>query len=229
MTISNIMATVNWKVPWTACWAHDGVVGGWLHSSIGFGLESRSGILFVKEGSSHLHLTWSAPLFWGKNQRQIQRRWLNLLFLISRKPETNLTSLTCLAFTLYLPYSSHTLYLHALFIYVLLYFFRGILKIHPSFRIIAIAEPPNLSSTSGQWLNAEILSMFLFHSMTPLPIADEVKVVDTLTHDDITEKLFEVSESLRQSKDPTVSLRSFVAPYSAIVAKIQFAYGMLLE
>lgn len=80
----------------------------------------------------------------------------------------------------------------------------GVLRIHPSFRIIALAEPPNLTTPAGQWLNAEMLSLFLFHSMDPLPIKDEVKVIDSLTHDDITEQLFELSEHLRRSKDPTV-------------------------
>ena len=88
---------------------------------------------------------------------------------------------------------------------MLLFYFRGVFRIHPSFRIVALAEPPVLSSATGQWLNAEMLSMFLFHSMNPLPIKDEVKVIDSLTHDDITDKIFELSETLRVSKDPTVS------------------------
>ncbi|XP_067943521.1 von Willebrand factor A domain-containing protein 8-like [Watersipora subatra] len=79
----------------------------------------------------------------------------------------------------------------------------GVHRIHPSFRIIGLAEPPDLSSTSGQWLNAEMLSMFLFHHMTALPIKDEVKVIDSLTANHVTDKLFDLSESLRRNRDPT--------------------------
>jgi len=86
-------------------------------------------------------------------------------------------------------------------------FYSGVLRIHPSFRVIALAEPPILSSPTGQWLNAETLSLFLFHHMTPLPIADEVTVVDSLTRGDAPDQLFELSEQLRRSKDPTVSMR----------------------
>ena len=68
-----------------------------------------------------------------------------------------------------------------------------------------MAEPPDLTSASGQWLNAEMLSMFLFHHMTALPIKDEVKVIDSITANHVTDKLFELSAELRRNKDPTVS------------------------
>ena len=53
----------------------------------------------------------------------------------------------------------------------------GILKIHPSFRIIALAEPPVLNSTSGQWLNSELLNLFLFHEMRPLEKLEELEII----------------------------------------------------
>lgn len=48
--------------------------------------------------------------------------------------------------------------------------------------------------------------MFLFHHMTALPIKDEVKVIDSLTDNHVTDQLFELSEELRRNKDPTVSV-----------------------
>ena len=80
------------------------------------------------------------------------------------------------------------------------------MRIHPSFRIVALAEPPDLTTASGQWLNAEMLSNFLFHHMTPLPSADEVKVIDSLAKHHVSETLFDLSDHLRRSRDPNVSL-----------------------
>lgn len=54
----------------------------------------------------------------------------------------------------------------------------GIYKIHPSFRIIALAEPPVLGNASAQWLNSELLSMFLFHEMRPLGESEEIHVIE---------------------------------------------------
>ncbi|KAG8302130.1 von Willebrand factor A domain-containing protein 8 [Homalodisca vitripennis] len=70
------------------------------------------------------------------------------------------------------------------------------LRIHPSFRIIALAEPPGSGDTP--WLNPEVLSLFLFHQMpavtqdqelhimqqmfgrVPLSVAEVVRVTHTL-------------------------------------------------
>lgn len=53
----------------------------------------------------------------------------------------------------------------------------GILKIHPSFRIVGLAEPPFLNSSAGQWLNSELLSLFLFHEMRPLDKTEEIHII----------------------------------------------------
>lgn len=53
----------------------------------------------------------------------------------------------------------------------------GILRIHPSFKIIALAEPPLINSNSGQWLNSELLSLFNFHEMRPLHKTEEIHIV----------------------------------------------------
>jgi hypothetical protein len=52
------------------------------------------------------------------------------------------------------------------------------IRIKENFRIIALAEPPQLGgSGKGQWLTPEILSMFLFHSMRPLSQEEELTVL----------------------------------------------------
>ena len=53
----------------------------------------------------------------------------------------------------------------------------GVLRIHPSFRIIALAESPVLNTSSRQWLNSELLSLFLFHEMRPLTKSEELHIV----------------------------------------------------
>ena len=53
----------------------------------------------------------------------------------------------------------------------------SIYKIHPAFKIIALAEPPILNSTTGQWLNSEILNIFLFHVMRPLKKHEELLII----------------------------------------------------
>ena len=54
---------------------------------------------------------------------------------------------------------------------------RGILRIHPAFRLIALAEPPIVNSSSGQWLNSELLSLFLFHEMRPFDKREEIHII----------------------------------------------------
>lgn len=53
----------------------------------------------------------------------------------------------------------------------------GIHKIHPSFRIVALAEPPILNSSMGNWLNSELLNLFLFYEMRPLEKTEELHII----------------------------------------------------
>ena len=69
---------------------------------------------------------------------------------------------------------------------------KNILRIHPSFRVIALAEPPAggpastgdsstaKSSTEQNWLNAETLNLFLFHQMRSLNLNEERQIVYSL-------------------------------------------------
>ena len=54
---------------------------------------------------------------------------------------------------------------------------RAIMKIHPSFRVVALAEPPVIGSSSQQWLNPELLTLFMYHHIKPLTMAEEMFVI----------------------------------------------------
>ncbi|KAK2905316.1 hypothetical protein Q8A67_007115 [Cirrhinus molitorella] len=83
---------------------------------------------------------------------------------------------------------------------------RSIFPIHPSFRIIALAEPPQVGSTTQQWLGPEILTMFLFHTIKPLGKAEETAVIQGMIPNvpkEAVEQLQHLTHSLRKSNDPT--------------------------
>lgn len=55
---------------------------------------------------------------------------------------------------------------------------NGVLKIHPSFRIIAIGEPPqSLQSQTGNWISPEVLSLFVFHEIRMLSKQEEMHII----------------------------------------------------
>uniref|UniRef100_A0A671LSR2 von Willebrand factor A domain-containing protein 8 n=1 Tax=Sinocyclocheilus anshuiensis TaxID=1608454 RepID=A0A671LSR2_9TELE len=83
---------------------------------------------------------------------------------------------------------------------------RSIFPVHPSFRIIALAEPPQVGSTTQQWLGPEILTMFLFHTVKPLAKAEETAVIQGMIPNvpkEAVEQLQHLTHSLRKSNDPT--------------------------
>ena len=80
---------------------------------------------------------------------------------------------------------------------------RGVLPIHPAFRMIALAEPPTVGQAKGQWLTPEILSMFTFHEMRPLRQAEESQVLTTVTgaSGEAVEDILRITHRLRTSED----------------------------
>ncbi|CAL8321307.1 unnamed protein product [Merluccius merluccius] len=88
---------------------------------------------------------------------------------------------------------------------------KSIFPIHPSFRVLALAEPPVVGVHSGaggsqQWLGPELLTMFLFHSVSPLAMAEEVGLIQGLTPNaptEAVEQLLHLAHSLRSANDPT--------------------------
>uniref|UniRef100_A0A668AXY8 von Willebrand factor A domain-containing protein 8 n=1 Tax=Myripristis murdjan TaxID=586833 RepID=A0A668AXY8_9TELE len=90
---------------------------------------------------------------------------------------------------------------------------RSIFPIHPSFRVLALAEPPVVGASSSkgssgaqQWLGPELLTMFLYHTVTPLSRAEEISLIQGLTPSvpkEAVEQLLQLTHSLRKTNDPT--------------------------
>lgn len=53
---------------------------------------------------------------------------------------------------------------------------RNVHRIHPSFRIIGLAEPPQINS-QNQWLNSELLPLFLYHHIEALERNEEADMI----------------------------------------------------
>jgi hypothetical protein len=87
----------------------------------------------------------------------------------------------------------------------------GVLKILPGFRIAALAEPPVIGGSSKeQWLTPEILSMFLFHTMRPLSMAEEKSVLMALATSQsqphkTLEEILSLTHELRGSEDSALN------------------------
>uniref|UniRef100_A0A8D1PM88 von Willebrand factor A domain-containing protein 8 n=1 Tax=Sus scrofa TaxID=9823 RepID=A0A8D1PM88_PIG len=82
----------------------------------------------------------------------------------------------------------------------------SIFPIHPSFRIIALAEPPVIGSTTQQWLGPEFLTMFFFHYMKPLVKSEEIQVIKEMVPSipqEALDKLLSFTHKLRETQDPT--------------------------
>uniref|UniRef100_A0A3B3RZN2 von Willebrand factor A domain-containing protein 8 n=1 Tax=Paramormyrops kingsleyae TaxID=1676925 RepID=A0A3B3RZN2_9TELE len=83
---------------------------------------------------------------------------------------------------------------------------RSIFPIHPSFRLLALAEPPVQGSRGQQWLNPEILTMFFFHTVKPLDVAEETSIIQGMTPNapaEAVQLLLHLTHSLRKTNDPT--------------------------
>ncbi|XP_046400469.1 von Willebrand factor A domain-containing protein 8 [Ischnura elegans] len=82
----------------------------------------------------------------------------------------------------------------------------GVLRIHPSFRIIALADPPVIGGSTGQWLSPELLSLFTYHEMRALSLLEELSIIESLYGkiDPAMKKVLDITHRLRSSADPTV-------------------------
>ncbi|KAM8976160.1 von Willebrand factor A domain-containing protein 8 [Pelodytes ibericus] len=83
---------------------------------------------------------------------------------------------------------------------------RCILPIHPSFRIIALSEPPAIGGNTQQWLGPELLTMFMYHEMKPSTRKEEIQIIREMVPNvpkDAAEQLLTLTHKLRDMKDPT--------------------------
>ncbi|XP_042236264.1 von Willebrand factor A domain-containing protein 8-like isoform X2 [Homarus americanus] len=91
---------------------------------------------------------------------------------------------------------------------------RGIYRIHPSFRIVALAEPPVIGAAQGQWLTPEALTLFLYHNIRRLSSQETISLVNKLVGDcsPPVEQLITLASKLSMSTDP--ALRSLAESLS---------------
>ncbi|XP_074844543.1 von Willebrand factor A domain-containing protein 8 isoform X3 [Carettochelys insculpta] len=83
---------------------------------------------------------------------------------------------------------------------------RSIFPIHSSFRIVALAEPPVIGSSTKQWLGPEFLTLFLFHNVKPLTRNEEIQVIKEMIPNVpkvAVEQLLLLTHKLRETNDPT--------------------------
>uniref|UniRef100_T1INA4 von Willebrand factor A domain-containing protein 8 n=1 Tax=Strigamia maritima TaxID=126957 RepID=T1INA4_STRMM len=81
---------------------------------------------------------------------------------------------------------------------------KGVLRMHPAFRLIALAEPPVIGSSTQQWLNPELLTLFFYHSMRPLSLAEETEVVCGRGSSDKMRDILKFTHAFRKTEDATL-------------------------
>nr|XP_009670755.1 PREDICTED: von Willebrand factor A domain-containing protein 8 isoform X1 [Struthio camelus australis] len=83
---------------------------------------------------------------------------------------------------------------------------RSIFPIHPSFRIIVLAEPPVIGSSTQQWLGPEFLTLFLFHNVQSLSKNEEIQIIKEMIPNvpsAAVEQLLSLTHKLRETNDAT--------------------------
>ncbi|XP_064465910.1 von Willebrand factor A domain-containing protein 8-like isoform X2 [Ornithodoros turicata] len=85
---------------------------------------------------------------------------------------------------------------------------RKLYRIHPSFRIIALAEPTSAGHKLKQekWLTPEVLPMFFFHSMRGMTLAEEKAIIEKMVgkFGANMATVLKVAHELRKSDDATL-------------------------
>uniref|UniRef100_A0A674IJ46 von Willebrand factor A domain-containing protein 8 n=1 Tax=Terrapene triunguis TaxID=2587831 RepID=A0A674IJ46_9SAUR len=79
---------------------------------------------------------------------------------------------------------------------------RSIFPIHSSFRIVALAEPPVIGSSTKQWLGPEFLTLFLFHNVKSFTRNEEIQVIKEMVST-CNALLLSLTHKLRETNDPT--------------------------
>ena len=87
---------------------------------------------------------------------------------------------------------------------------RGVFAIPEEFRILALAEPPNLK-IGVNWLNSEILSMFHFHMVNAIENSEQINLFTELfpsVDPKLISEICSFSTSLKKSKDENLQALS---------------------
>ncbi|KAG0215924.1 von Willebrand factor A domain-containing protein 8 [Mortierella sp. GBA30] len=91
---------------------------------------------------------------------------------------------------------------------------KGLLRISPSFRIVALARPISNGTEGGKpgsWLAPEIVSMFQFVTVRPLSLQEETQLLETLSPGVSSQNLgllLKFANHLRNSPDETIKTLS---------------------
>lgn len=90
-----------------------------------------------------------------------------------------------------------------------------IIRIHPAFRVIALAEPPQLDTTN--WLTPELLTTFMYHRVNTLTRAEEVNVIEGKCHQSMSpamSRILDLAQNLRERSSSDPILRNFAEALS---------------
>jgi hypothetical protein len=82
-----------------------------------------------------------------------------------------------------------------------------VFKISPSFRIIAIGNSESDQTNSTNWMNDQIMSLFMFHMHKQMGIGERQKIVNKIVPNvspKISQKLLQLVEILHSSSDAGV-------------------------
>lgn len=86
--------------------------------------------------------------------------------------------------------------------------FRKVYKISDRFRLVALGDSES-AGASSKWLNEQVSGLFLFHTLRPMSVDEQVRIVQKLVpsaSENTTRKLVAFVERLRQSHDAGVGL-----------------------
>ncbi|KAJ3061734.1 von Willebrand factor A domain-containing protein 8, partial [Podochytrium sp. JEL0797] len=84
---------------------------------------------------------------------------------------------------------------------------RRIIKVHPSFRIVALARPKSESGPKGNWLSPELLNLFVFVPMRTLSYDEEREVIVSICpgiQESLLNQLLAFANKLRSQHDETL-------------------------
>jgi hypothetical protein len=89
--------------------------------------------------------------------------------------------------------------------------FRGVFEISQNFRLVALADADSANSTgsTSRYLNDQLLSLFIFHTLPAMESAQELQLISKLVPDvdqKTAEKLIGFVQKLSTSHDAKVIL-----------------------